>query len=121
MTLKEITMLVSAGFTKDEIMRLSAEAEPEKTTTSKAEGTSTTVEVQPTSTGSNTQIVESRNETQSGSTFDNNALFDKLIARIDSINETIKQANIINSRQPEEASFDDFLANIINPKKEGDK
>ena len=106
MDIKDLMKLIDAGFTKEEIMKLSNNSiygesvqknvQEETQTESKQEETKTESKQEETKTSTESRL-------------------DEIISGLKKVTETMQKTAVQNSRQPEAPSMDDFLATIIDP------
>ena len=104
MTFEDITALAKAGFTADQIARLSAVQNTTQPTPPAVPPVQTPPAVPPVQTPYNSP--------------------DYILQAINSVNDTMRQMQINMSNQPKPETTDDIIASIINPPmppKEGDK
>lgn len=103
-TLEQITKLIDAGYTKEEIVALfTQEAQPQ-----------TQPQTQP-----EAQQPQAQPQTQPQAQAQQLNGFEKLdeaIAKMDKLADGIAKIAIMNSNQPPQQSTNDFLAQIINPR-----
>ena len=115
MDIKDLMKLIDAGFTKEEIMKLSNNSiygesvqknvQEETQTESKQEETKTESKQEETKTESKQEETKTSTESR----------LDEIISGLKKVTETMQKTAVQNSRQPEAPSMDDFLATIIDP------
>ena len=105
-TLEQITKLIDAGYTKEEIVALFAQ----ETQTQPQAQPQTQPEPQP---QAQPQTQPQPQQPQQPTGFEK---LDEAIAKMDKLADGIAKIAIMNSNQPPQQSTNDFLAQIINPR-----
>ena len=102
-TLEQITKLIDAGYTKEEIAALfTQEAQPQAQ-----------AETQPQAQPQTQPQAQPQAQPQQLTGFEK---LDEAIAKMDKLADGIAKIAIMNSNQPPQQSTNDFLAQIINPR-----
>ena len=117
MTYEDIVALAKAGFTADQIARLSAVQNTTQPTAPAVPPAVPPVQTQPAVPPVQTQPAVPPVQTPYNSP-------DYILQAINSVNDTMRQMQINMSNQPKPETTDDIIASIINPPmppKEGDK
>lgn len=119
MTYEDIVALAKAGFTADQIAKLSAV----QNTAQPTQPTVPTAPIQPTVPTAPTQPTVPAVPTVPPAQTPYNST-DYILQAINSVNDTMRQMQINMTNQPKVETTDDIIASIINPpmpSKEGDK
>ena len=117
MNASDILNLVNAGFTKDEIIKLSGldnvpVQDPEAPVNDPAEEQ---LDREVTANSSDVNKGSSQDLSSLTAALDNK--FNELFGRFDKMLKSMQDANLQSSRLPDKPELDDVLANIINPNK----
>lgn len=102
-TLEQITKLIDAGYTKDEIVALFTQETQ----------TQPQAETQPQPQAQAQPQAQPQPQPQQPTGFEK---LDEAIAKMDKLADGIAKIAIMNSNQPPQQSTNDFLAQIINPR-----
>lgn len=122
MTYEDIVALAKAGFTAEQIGRLSAVQNTTQPTQSAVPPVPTQPAVPPVQTQPAVLPVQTQPAVPPVQTPYNSP--DYILQAINSVNDTMRQMQINMSNQPKTETTDDIIASIINPQmpsKEGDK
>lgn len=107
MDIKDVMKLIDAGFTKEDIMKLSSASTYGESVQENVQEETTEETKDETVVTPETKQEETKPSTESR--------LDEIINGLKKVTETMQKTAVQNSRQPEAPSVDDFLATIIDP------
>jgi len=103
MRIEDLVSLANAGFTKEEIIKLTAE------------GAAPDITIEQTKEPATTPASQTVDNTQQPNQPAIPAALEETIARMNAAITQMQQQAVMNSQQPAKLSTDDILASIINP------